>query len=835
MTLVSQSLLLVYICVILRVDITACTSQGFSDLQTSFSSPRKHKHYQRFSTNSRYIDDSEPLFKSNSSLHIPRSPQSKAKTSLRSSRIVSRQLDHQSSKLREAQRELERSKLMAQQFEKLNIPTDKYTQYSQKSITKTEKDIKEQQSKLQLSTATLSRSSSPKKTIKSSTTSKAESSLFQIPKPPPRHKHSVKTEKGLQQQRNNLHCHTAQMSKEKKESGAKPAHLDEDEQIVSKQFQLAKPSMCDADKTHNRSNTNKLDSSFRQTARQQAFEPQLQLQRQRRQVVTFNLAGISQNNEKTDGTLAQTSVSSTNDHEESNLQLNGITVSKLLSPYGLSGKRVAIDIYDKIQSTQKELHPIEKRKYEIKLIILENIKAEIVNYHQKVSQKTQQQGEMIANYFEIADNIDRFVSYDNIFPQSKSKYATIEIQFANYYLFFEAYKKMKLVEYADFGIFKTLYLNILNTETQHVLDICKNLKNIETLAQNFVSAMKALDNLLSQLMLYQYRSQSVHRLKLTLTFIEVLQQWWKRQLRISKLPISSNWSDLRIEKQVLQAIEDVNVKTLNTLTEKSHYATTLIENIDFFIDAYEFRNINVFNLYIDFKLLGGWSFTLERWRKCVAFRNTDAAVHEPPNDLDGQILMQQFNLHEIFDEAEKRIQRYYSFYPHNVDTGEYENTVAALQDILKVCDIEFKHFNREKSSMLCDIFSHMNYETLLRFVRNTGFIFDNLYRKTKFTAECKKSMPSILHAIAFHMMQEFELSGRKTKLKEVSDNYHSIKRAYKWLSCDTGWRIAALINRDDDTIACKIQLESTLKISAQKDFEIDQLKSKIETEYRSQK
>ena len=380
---------------------------------------------------------------------------------------------------------------------------------------------------------------------------------------------------------------------------------------------------------------------------------------------------------------------------------------------------------------------------------------------------------------------------------------------------------MKSVRYGDFAVFNTLYSKVLSTNTEYVLDISTDKETITTLAHHFASAMIALDNFLSQL--YEYRSQNVFSFKSTSNFIEVMQEWWKRRLGISTLPISSDWWSLGVEKQVLQAVEDVHVETLNGFSgfEKREYATILIRNIDFFIHDYELSDQNVFNLYIDFKFLDRGGFAPDRWGKCVAFRKTDAAAILP-NALDGEILMKQFYVHETFDKAIRTMQRKHDLERDDVDTDEYTNTIAMLQDILKVCDVEFKHFNHQESFVLCDMFSNMHSESVLQFAKNTVVVVDNLHQKTEATDECKKLMSSIFHTIAFYIMHDLEnskigfSSSPKTDFEALIDD-RFMKQAYQWLSGDADLGIASLINRDDDSAACKTELEAKLKPNSEKD------------------
>lgn len=342
---------LLCVCAVVHVDITKCSSQGFSPLLSDLQNYESFGSQSQLqaSTNSRYIDESAVSLNSESTIHLPRPPQGKAKSGLRSSssRTLYRQRQHQSGRF-------------AEQFEKPNIPTNKHHQYSRKSIPQAE-----------------------------------------------------------------------QMSTDKKESSVKLPFLDHDEPVMLNLFQGPKPSKPSADKTRHRSNTRIFDSDFRQNARRQSFGHELQLQR--RHTVSVNLGGISRNS---------ISVSSTDiyDPEQSSVQLDTITIGRILKPYGQIGGRVTNDIYKKIQPTQKTIHSLTKREYEIKLIVLERIRSEIVDYHQRVHHSTQQV-EMIKDYLKIANNIDGLVSYQNIFAKSKSKDVTIGMQFANYYLFFQAFKK----------------------------------------------------------------------------------------------------------------------------------------------------------------------------------------------------------------------------------------------------------------------------------------------------------------------------------------------------------------------------------------------------------
>ena len=176
--------------------------------------------------------------------------------------------------------------------------------------------------------------------------------------------------------------------------------------------------------------------------------------------------------------------------------------------------------------------------------------------------------------------------------------------------------------------------------------------------------------------------------------IEVCEAWWKRELKIKTDTISVEWKTLDYVQKALQAVEDVYLQQTSK-TRKDHFTSTIINNIKFYsIDASFNENssytYNEFTLFVDLELIKRYQtypIELNLWTKLVGARLTTLSrgiLIREMNLSNANFLIDHLSIHVLFEHSKQELQA-------TTEVPYPGQNIAILNDILKVCDIEFNY------------------------------------------------------------------------------------------------------------------------------------------------
>ena len=332
--------------------------------------------------------------------------------------------------------------------------------------------------------------------------------------------------------------------------------------------------------------------------------------------------------------------------------------------------------------------------FEAKLIILEQIEKFIVQYFSPTARTDEHfmMKRYLKQYLMAAEHIDLFIEESDMFgnfdPHHNRTTEESKIAFIHYYLFCRYISKRLSIDDQIPLQYEAAYLNVVASDTSWFgTTVYTSKKSIKKSVDDFVSF---------EMVFYKYPQFSIFSPYSTsfTSNIEVCQAWWKRELEIKTDLISVDWKTLNYLQKTLQAIEDVYLQQ-NVKTRTNHYISAIIKNMNVYSihESFE-QNIvdkyNEFNMYVDFELLKRYqTYPIELivWRKLVKARKTTLTRGILIHGMDqsnANFLVDHLSIHVLFEHVKQELGT-------TTRIPLFDERIAILDDILKVCDMEFNY------------------------------------------------------------------------------------------------------------------------------------------------
>lgn len=397
------------------------------------------------------------------------------------------------------------------------------------------------------------------------------------------------------------------------------------------------------------------------------------------------------------------------------------TIERLLQPllqanaYVMRDQmHIAQDIWKRVNQTyNKHSHP-RLPTVQTKLIILEQIETVIVQYFNATARTDKEENFMLSpyskEYLMAAVHIDFFIYESDMFGDRMTN--DIRTSFIGYYLFFQYASKIGSRITPLPPRYEAMYLTVVSSETRWLSPtVYTSKQSIKRSVDDFVSFGMAFH---TYPQFFVFASDSA---LFTSNFevCEVCEAWWKRELQINRDLISVDWKTLDYVQKALQAVEDVHLQQ-NVETRQNHYTSKIIKNTNIYSIHESFSEhivdqYNDFSFYVDFELLKRqhtYPIELSIWRKLVYTRKTTICHGILMREMDqsnANFLIDHLTIHVLFEHAKPYLQTITAI-PY------FDEHIAILDDILKVCDLEFNYPENFDTTSCDDLLQKTNEETV---------------------------------------------------------------------------------------------------------------------------
>ena len=455
----------------------------------------------------------------------------------------------------------------------------------------------------------------------------------------------------------------------------------------------------------------------------------------------------------------------------------------------------AQDIWERIKQnyiTKPGSFP-SKTQLETKLIILEQIEDFIVKHFSAVARIGDGENLTVAPYSKqyllAVKHIDLFIDETDMFGDFDQHHNEItdetKIAFVHYYLFCQYVSKIASVPPP--AHYRAMYVKAVSSETRSFnITVYTNKQSIKDSVRDFASGMVQLLVKLSE---FSFHSPYV------ISYIEVCQAWWKRELEIKTDVITVYWKTLDFLQKTLQAIEDVHLQQ-DVRTRKNHYTSMIIQNTSIYskdkplpgdvLDQY-----NEFNLCIDFELLKRhqtYPIELNLWKKLVHMRQTTlehTIWKYEKNQSNASAVVDHLSIHVLFEHAKQDLQT-------TTEITNVDERIAILNDIMKVCDREFSFLEEfEIETTSCH---DMLKQTTVNVIEMTTEVHEIMNDIESIAHDvdlgCQTSITPYLRIISF-FVRKLSLS-QKSNQMSFPIKKHIVQEAFNLLSTGNKHRIDVL-------------------------------------------